>query len=90
MLCSRNLRSLSKLVKAISRLSQNSRETCSSEETQEPTDNVEATIRNLFPSTNGQQTSTQANQNENHVEHGALNMPDRWNPGPAKRFVGNH
>ena len=86
---SRNLQSLSNLVKAISRLSQNSTETRSSEETQEPTDDVEATIRNLFPSTNGQRTSTQANQYENHVEHGALNMPDRRNPETAERFLPN-
>ena len=86
---SRNLQSLSNLVKAISRLSQNSTETRSSEETQEPTDDVEATIRNLFPSTNGQRTSTQANQYENHVEYGALNMPDRRNPETAERFLPN-
>ena len=86
---SRNLQSLSNLVKAISCLSQYSTETHSSEEMQEPTDDVEAMIRNLFPSMNGQRTSTQANQCENHVEYGALNMPDRQNPKTAERFLPN-
>lgn len=87
----RNLQSLSNLVKAISRLSQNSTETRNSGETQETTDDVEATIRTLFPSTNGQLTSTQANRNETRVvaEHGALNMPDRRYPENAERFVPN-
>jgi hypothetical protein len=74
----RNLQSLSNLVKAISRLSQNSGEM------QETTDYVEATIRTLFPSTNGQ---TEANRNEIRVvaEHDALNTPDRRYPENAER-----
>jgi hypothetical protein len=84
----RNLQSLSNLVKAISRLSQNSTETRNSGETQETTDDVEATIRTLFPSTNGQ---TEADRNETRVvaEHGALNTPDRRYPENAERFVPN-
>ncbi len=87
----RNLQSLSNLVKAISRLSQNSTETRNSGETQETTDDVEATIRTLFPSTNGRVTSTQTNRNETRVvaEHGALDMPDRRYPENAESFVPN-
>jgi hypothetical protein len=82
----RNLQSLSNLVKAISRLSQNSTQTGNSGETQGTTDDVEATIRTLFPSTNGQ---TEANRNEIRVvaEYDALNIPDRWYPQNAERFV---
>ena len=84
----KNLQSLSNLVKAISRLSENSTESRNGGETQESTNDVEAAIRTLFPSTNG---STQANQDETHVaaEHGVLNMPDRRIPENTERFVPN-
>jgi hypothetical protein len=51
---------------------------------QETTDDVEATIRTLFPSTNGQ---TEANRNEIRVvaEHDALNIPDRRYPKRRKK-----
>ena len=84
----KNLQSLSNLVKAISRLSENSTESHNGGETQESTNDVEAAIRTLFPSTNG---STQANRDETRVaaEHGALNMPDRRIPENTERFVPN-
>jgi hypothetical protein len=86
MTANRNLQNLSNLVKAISRLSQNSTETRNSGATQETTDDVEATIRTLFPSRNGQ-----ANRNEIRVvaEHDALNTHDRRYPANAERFVPN-
>ena len=79
----RNMQSLSNLVKAISRFSQNSTEARNSGEMQETTDDLEATIRTLFPSTNGQ---TEANRNEIPVvaEHDALNTPDRRYPENAE------
>ena len=84
----RNMQSLSNLVKAISQFSQNSTETHNSGEMKETTDDVEATIRTLFPSTNGQ---TEANRIEIRVvaEHDALNTHDRWYPQNAERFVPN-
>ena len=86
-----NIHSLSNRVKAISRLSQNSTETRNSGETQETTDDVEATMRTLFPSTNGQLASIQANRNETRVlaEHGALSTPDRPYPENTERFMPN-
>jgi hypothetical protein len=65
-------------------LSQNSTETRNNGETQETTDDVEATIRTLFP-------QTEANRNEIRVvaEHDALNTHDRRYPQDAQRFVHN-
>jgi hypothetical protein len=94
----RNLQSLSDLVKAITRLSQNS--SGGNDEDSEDT-NVEATIRSLFPSTNGQSaqlTSPQerdpSTQNETRVVRGAehersSNNPDRRTRESSERFVPN-
>jgi hypothetical protein len=94
----RNLQSLSDLVKAITRLSQNS--SGRNDEDSEDT-NVEAAIRSLFPSTNGQSaqlTSPQerdpSTQNETRVVRGAehersSNIPDRRTRESSERFVPN-
>ena len=75
------LQSLSDLVKAITRLSQNN--SGGNDEDSEDT-NVEATIRSLFPSTNGQsgQERDPSTQNETRVSRSAehersSNTPDR-------------
>ena len=87
----RSIKSFSNLVKAVSRLSQNNTEARTSEESQVSIEDVEATIRRLFPSINGQATSSQAGQNETRAvaERVSLNAPDRRYAESTERFVPN-
>ena len=90
----RNLQSLSNLVKAITRLSQNSSD--GNDEGSEDM-NVEETIRSLFPSTNGQACVASPQQGISQSNSRVLpncgesssNTPDRRICESSERFVPN-